>query len=49
MQDLAEGMTMLIGDPRISFAEKVASRLIFIDKAGLQKMAIRRCDQKTRQ
>ena len=36
MQDLAEeGMTMVIVTHEIGFAEKVASRLIFIDKGRI--------------
>ncbi|SVK51897.1 ABC transporter [Acinetobacter baumannii] len=36
MQDLAEeGMTMVIVTHEVGFAEKVASRLIFIDKGRI--------------
>ena len=41
MQDLAEeGMTMVIVTHEVGFAQKVASRLIFIDKGRSRKMAI---------
>ena len=42
MQDLAEeGMTMVIVTHEIGFAEKVASRLIFIDKGRIAYCTIR--------